>query len=128
MNILYYILYRFYVFWAFFEEQDDSENFFRAKIILGFIIGLNTLGVLNLVLSAFGILITNIFVLIVLVTIMIITSLCFKNRKIMASRIIFEKTKNKKLNDWLIGCLIILSIAFYIVSLFLSKCTESRFL
>ncbi len=120
MNFLYYILYRLYVFWAFFKEQEDSDSLFWAKTILGFIIGLNTLAIINLALNAFGILITNTIILIVLVTIMIITNLSFKNKNIMACRIIFEKIKNKKLIDWLIGILIIYSIGFYVISLFLT--------
>lgn len=121
MNIFYYILYRLYVFFAFFEEQDDSDSLFRAKIILGFLIGLNALAIINLVLKAFDILISNTIILIILVTIMIIITLSFKNRKIMACRIIFEHTNNKKLKDWLIGCLILFSIGFYTISLLLSK-------
>lgn len=119
MNIFYYILYRIYVFYNFFEEDDDDFDFFQAKIVLSLIIGSNVLAVLNLVLSAFDILITD--TLIILVSIIAITvCLFFKNSKILACRIIFEKIKNKKLIDWLIGILIIFSIGFYAISLFLT--------
>lgn len=119
MKILYYILYRLFVFFNYFGEEDDDYNFFQAKIILSLIIGSNVLAILNLVLSAFNVEITN--TLIILVSIItIITCLSFKNRKIIAYRLIFEKIKNKKLIDWLIGGLIIFSIGFYTVSLFLT--------
>jgi hypothetical protein len=119
MKILYFILYRIFVFFNYFGEEDDDYDYFQAKIILSLIIGSNVLAVLNLVLSAFDIKITNTLIIVVSIT-TIILCLLFKNRKIIACRIIFEKIKNKKLIDWLIGGLIIFSIGFYTVSLFLT--------